>query len=113
MDLEDDVFRRFFRMNRQTLQALTSFLKPVTRVYQGGREHINPSKMVVVTVCFLGSQMPFKQLSNMFGMSEGCLIKVTDYIMQLIAEKSHLIIKWPNKADYEHIAAEFNKSRIR
>ena len=100
-------------MNRETLQALTSFLKPVTRVYQGRHEQINPSKMVAGTVCFLGSQMPFKQLSNMFGMSEGCLIKVTDYVMQLISEKSHLIIKWPNKADYEHIASEFNKRRIR
>ena len=113
MELEDDIFRHFFHMNHQTLRASTSFLKPVTRLYQGGHEQIVPSKMVAVTVCFLGSQMPFKQLSNMFGMSEGCLIKVTNYIMQLIAQKSHLIIKWPNKADYEQIAGEFNKRRIR
>ena len=49
----------------------------------------------------------------MFGMSEGCFIKVTDYILDLICEKSHLIIKWPNKEDYEDIAHEFNKRRIR
>ena len=113
LQLEDDVFRWFFRMNRQTLRALTSFLKPVTRIYQGGREQVGPAKMVAVTVCFLGSQMPFKQLSNMFGISEGCLIKVTDYIMQLLVHKSHLVIKWPNKEDYDEIAAEFNKRRIR
>ena len=82
------------------------------RIYQGGHEQIAPSKMVAVIVCFHGSQMPFKQLSNMFGMSEGCLIKVTDYIMKLIVNKSHLVIKWPNKEDYEDIAAEFNKRKI-
>ena len=49
----------------------------------------------------------------MFGMSEGCFIKVTDYIVDLIYKKSHLIIKWPNKEDYEDIAREFNKRRIR
>ena len=113
MQLEDDDFRHFFRMNHKTLRALTNFLKPVMRSYQGGCEQIVPSKMVAVTVCFLGSQMLFKQLSNMFGMSEGCLIKVTDYIMKLIVNKSHLIIKWPNKEDYEDIAAEFNKRKIR
>ena len=111
-ELEDDEFRRFYRMNKQTLRALTGFLKPVTRVYQGGREQVSPSKMVAITVAFLGSQMPCKQMSSMFGMSEGCFLKVTEYVMQLLTDKSHLIIKWPNK-DYPEIAAEFNKRRIR
>ena len=113
MQLEDDEFRHFFRMNRDTLRALTNFLKPVMRTYQGGCEQVLPAKMVAVTTCFLGTQMPCKQLSNMFGMSEGCFIKVTDYIVDLICKKSHLIIKWPNKEDYEGIAREFNKRRIR
>ena len=111
--MEDDDFRRFFRMNKNTLKALVNFLKPERRCYQGGRVQIEPSKSVAVTTSYLGSQMPCKQLGNMFGISEGCLIKVTNYIMSLLKEKSKLVIKWPNKQDYEDIANEFNKRRIR
>ena len=111
--LEDDEFRRFFRMNKGTLRALTSFLEPERRVYQGGREQVFPSKMVAMTTAFLGSQLPCKQLGSMFGVSEGCFLKVTEYVMHLITNKSNLVIKWPNKDEYPAIAAEFNKRRIR
>ena len=100
-------------MNKDTLRALTSFIEPQRRIYQGGREQVFPSKMVAVTTAFLGSQLPCKQLGSIFGLSEGCLLKITEYIMELLTEKSKLIIKWPNKDDYANIAAEFNKRRIR
>ena len=100
-------------MNADTLRALTSFLKPRWRLYQGGREQVSPSKMVAVTVAYLGSQMPCKQLGKLFGLSEGCLLKVTEDVMDVIVGKSKLIIKWPSKEDYADIAAEFNKRNIR
>ena len=100
-------------MNKNTLKALVNFLKPERRCYQGGHVQIEPSKMVAVTTSYLGSQMPCKQLGNMFGISEGCLLKVTNYIMSLLKEKSKLVIKWPNKQDYKDITNEFNKRRIR
>ena len=100
-------------MNKNTLRALTSFLEPERRLYQGGREQVFPSKMVAMTTAFLGSQLACKQLSSMFGISEGCFLKVTEYIMQLLTDKSKFIIKWPNKDEYPAIAAEFNKRRIR
>ena len=111
--LEDDEFRRFYRMNSATLRALTGFLNPQRRVYQGGRVQVSPSKMVAVTTAYLGCQMPCKQLGKMFGLSEGCLLKVTEYVMQLLMQKSHLIIKWPSRDEYTDIANEFNKRRIR
>ena len=111
--LEDDEFRRFYRMNADTLRALIGFINPQRRSYQGGREQISPAKMVAITVAFIGSQMPCKQMSQMFRISEGCLIKITEYIMDLLVKKSHLVIKWPSKDEYEEIAAEFNKRRIR
>ena len=43
----------------------------------------------------------------MFGLSEGCLIKVTEYIMDLLVEKSKVLIKWPSKDEYAEIAAAF------
>ena len=111
--LEDDEFRRFYRMNADTLRALIAFLNPERRSYQGGREQISPAKMVAITVAFLGSQIPCKQMSKMFGISEGCFMKITEYVMDLLSAKSHLVIKWPSKDEYEDIAAEFNKRRIR
>ena len=34
--LEDNKFRRYYRMDKCTFRALTSFLNPETREYQGG-----------------------------------------------------------------------------
>ena len=111
--MENDEFRRFFRMNKETLQSLTNYLRPIRRSYQGGHEQISPAKMVAVTVAFLGSQSPCKQLSNMFSMTESCFVKVSEYIMELVTDKSQHIIKWPSKDQYAAVAQEFNKRRIR
>ena len=72
--LEDHKFRRYYRMDKCTFGALTSFLNPKTREYQGGRVQVTPHKMVAMTLFFLGSKMPFWQLSGLFGISEECFI---------------------------------------
>ena len=112
-NMEDDEFRRFFRMNKETLRSLTNFLNPARRSYQGGRQQIGPAKMVAVALLFLGSQCPCKQLSNMLGMTESCFVTVTEYILQILTEKSSHVIKWPSKEQYTSISNEFNKRRIR
>ena len=109
----DDEFRRYFRMNKETLKSLFMFLKPKRRAYQGGREQISGKKAVAMTVAFLGCQLPFKQLSGFFGVSERCLIQATHYIMGMLCAKSSSVIKWPDKEDYPRIAAAFNNKRIR
>ena len=111
--LEDDEFRRYFRVNKETLKSLFLFLKPKKRTYQGGREQVSRNKAVAMTVAFLGCQLPFKQLSGFFGVSERCLIQATDYIMKLLCDKSSSVIKWPDKEDYPAIAAAFNNKQIR
>ena len=111
--MENDDFRRFFRMHKETLRSLTNFLNPECREYQGGRKQIAPSKMVAVTVCFLGSQTPCKQLSNLFGMTESCFVRITEYILKLLTDRSKTVIKWPNPDEYVSIANDFNKRRIR
>ena len=111
--LEDDEFRRYFRMNKETLLSLCDYLNPKRRSYQGGHEQVNGRKAVAMTVCFLGCQLPFKQLSGFFGISERCLIEVTNEVMSLLCEKSKVLIKWPDKEEFPSIAAEFNKKRYR
>ena len=54
--------------------------------------------------------MPFQQLSGFFRIFEGGFIKVTNYIISLLIEKSKLFIKWLVKEQYPVIAAEFNKN---
>ena len=111
--MEDDNFRHYFWMNKETFRSLVMYLSPARCLYQGGREQVERSKSVAMTLCFLGTRLPFKQLSIMFGVSEECFIRTTDYVMQLLNDKSKLLIKWPEKDEYPAIAAEFNKSRKR
>ena len=63
-------------------------------------------------MCYLGCQLPFKQLGGFFGISERCVIKVVDYIMKLLCEKSKMVIKWPDKEEYPAIADAFNSKRM-
>ena len=100
-------------MNSTTLSSLCQFLKAKRRSYQGGREEISASKAVAMTVAFLGSQLPYKQLSGFFGVSEYGFITSMLYVMKLLKDKSSVIIKWPEKKDYPDIAAEFNSKRFR
>ena len=111
--LHDDEFRRFYRMDKSTFRALTSFLNPVTRNYQGGRVQVAPHKMVGITLFYLGSKVTYKALSGIFGLSEECVFHITEYILKLLNEKCAEVIKWPKKEDYECIAKEFNSKEKR
>ena len=109
-ELEDDEFRRYYRMDKSTFMALTSFINPQKRQYQGGRIQVRPHKMVAMTLFFLGSKLPFWQMSGLFGVSEECFIRITDYVMALLVAKIKEIIKWPSKDEYAHISSKFNRS---
>ena len=100
-------------MDRETLRALAKYLSPRKRKYQGGRPQVVTEKSVAMTCAFLGSQMPYKQLAGIFGVSEECFIRTTDKIMELIVQKSKYLIRWPDKSEYAKVAAEFNKSKRR
>ena len=108
MDIHDDDFRKFYRMDRSTFRALTGFLNPKARTYQGERVQVGPYKMVAITLCYLGSRFTYRQLSGLFGLSDQCVFQVTEYIMKLLNDKSKFVIKWPKKEDYMTIAREFN-----
>ena len=100
-------------MDRSTLRALKCFLNPVTRIYQGGRAQIEPFKMVGMTLFFLGSRMPYHQMAGVFGVSEECFIRSTNYIISLLNDKCKEIIKWPRKEDYRRVADDFNQNKRR
>ena len=111
--LHDDDFRRFYRMDRSTLSALTQYLNPQARQYQGGRKQVSPHKAVAITLCYLGSKFTYKQLAGIFGLSDECVFAITENIMKLLNDRCGEIIKWPKKQEYEAIASEFNRKKKR
>ena len=102
-------FRRAYWMDRETLDALVTFLNPQPRMYKGGYRLISPEKMVAMTCAYLGSQSTGRMLSILFGVSEAALLDSTEYIMSLLMDKCKNVIKWPEKEEYEYIANEFQK----
>ena len=108
--IADDDFRHYYRMDRATFEALKTFLNPAVHTYQGGREQVSPHKMVGMTLFFLGSKLPYFQLSGIFGVSSECFIQSMNYINKLLNEKCPDVIKWPRKKDYKQSAESFNES---
>ena len=100
-------------MDQATFEALKMFLNPAMHTYQGGREQVAPHKMLGMTLLFLGSKLPYFQLAGIFGVSMECFIHSTNYIIQLLNDKCHDVIKWPQKEDYKEIANKFNESAKR
>ena len=111
IELPDDDFHRYYRMDRSTLRSLTTFLNPVTCVYQGGRIQVHPHKAVGMTLFFLGSQLPYWQSAGIFGLSEECYMRTTLYIMQLLNNQCQEIIKWPKKDEYHSVSQQFNRKK--
>ena len=112
-ELHDEDFRRYYRMDKATFQALTTYLNPKIRKYQGGRKQVRPHKMVGMTLFFLGCKLPFWQISGIFGVSEECCIRIIEYTLGLLVSKSGEVIKWPAKDQYRHVAAAFNRNNKR
>ena len=100
-------------MDKSTFRALTGFLNPKERTYQGGRIQVKPHKMVGITLFYLGSRVTYKTLSGIFGMSEECAFHITEYVMKLLNDKCGDVIKWPKKEEYSEIAKEFDSKNKR
>ena len=100
-------------MNSDTFRALLRFLNPPKHDYKGGRIQVASSKMLAMTLNFIGSQMTIRQLARQFGVTTDAFIQNTERVMQVMMVKAKYVIKWPNKEDYADIAAKFNKPRVR
>ena len=95
-------------MTAATLAALTSYLDMDIRTGSGGIPQTCSSKMVAITVAWLGCQTGYQQLSVLFGISEDALIRCTEKVMARLNEKSKELIQFPKKAQFQSIAEEFN-----
>ena len=101
-----------FRMHPDTLRALVQFLNPKRRGYRGGCKQMTNSKMVAMTLNYLGSLTTVRQLARQYGVMTDCFIRYTEKVMRLLMENCHKVIKWPERDEYAMIAANFDKSRV-
>uniref|UniRef100_A0A8W8MGB1 DDE Tnp4 domain-containing protein n=1 Tax=Magallana gigas TaxID=29159 RepID=A0A8W8MGB1_MAGGI len=109
-----DSFKRFFKVNRETLELLCEnlALHPTlsTRIVSGGRPQILLEKKILMTLRYLASQETICELSDRFGVSEHCFLKSKkQVIMAVIDTFFNKCIKWPDVADFPNIAREFDE----
>ena len=102
-------FRRAYRMDMKTLQALVKFLNPQPRMYKGGHNLISPHKIIAMMCAYLGSQSTGRMLLIMFGVYKSALLDATEYIMALLMQKCKQVIKWPDTEEYAYRSNEFQK----
>ena len=100
-------------MNTDTMRAFLRFLEPPRHSYKDGHKEISGSKMLVITLNYLGSQTSVRHLAHQFGVTTSCFLYFTSKVMQLLMQKGKYVIKWPKKEEYVQISAQFNKRRVR
>nr|XP_011453793.2 putative nuclease HARBI1 isoform X1 [Crassostrea gigas] len=109
-----DSFKRFFKVNRETLELLCEnlALHPTlsTRIVSSGRPQILLEKKILMTLRYLASQETICELSDRFGVSEHCFLKSKkQVIMAVIDTFFNKCIKWPDVADFPNIAREVDE----
>ena len=100
-------------MNSDTFRALLRFLNPPKCDYKGGQIQVASSKMLAMTLNFLGSQTTIRQLARQFGVTTNAFIQNMERVIQVMMEIVKYVIKWPNREDYDEIASKFNKPSVR
>ena len=108
-----DSFKRFFKINRETLELLCINLAPhpalLTR-NSGGRPPIPLEKKILMTIRYLASQETICELSDRFGVSEHCFLKSKKRVIRAVIDTFfNKCIKWPAIADFPDITREFDE----
>ena len=102
--------RRFFRMDKDTLEHLTNYLGPLLIVHDN-HPRVHVSKKVAMTCCYLGLNLPTLQLAHMFGISEETFLRVTYEVIDAMVTKIPEVIRWPEENELDLYAAEYNSIR--
>ena len=96
-------------MHPDTLRALVRFINPKRRDYRGGCLQMANSKMVMMTLNYLGSLTTVRQLARQYGITTDCFIQCTERVMRLLMENCQEVIKWPETDKYAMTVANLTK----
>lgn len=109
-----DSFKRFFKVNRETLKLLCEnlTLHPIlsTRIVSGARPQIPLEKKILMTLRYLASQETICELNYRFGVSEHCFLKSKKQVIRAVIDTFfQKCIKWSDVPDFPNIAREFDE----
>ena len=104
----NDVFRRHFRMRRDTFFMIVDRLRNYPD-YSGAEIQIE--RQVAVALYRLANGTSIRLLAQMFGISEGSVSEFTDRFLFAVAEIFKNKITWPRGAEVERVCNGFANSR--
>ena len=74
-------------MNTETMWALLRFVKPLRCSYKGGHKEISGSKMLAMTLNYLGLQTSIRHLARQFGVTISCFTYCTANAERNVCDK--------------------------
>jgi hypothetical protein len=109
-----DSFKRFFRLNRETVEFLCQSLEGcpelAVRPIPGGRPQIPLHKKVLMTLRYLASQQQVRELSDHFGVTDHSFLRCKRQVVRAVM--NHLLTKvitWPESAELREISTRFDE----
>lgn len=107
-DKSDFDFFRNLRVRKETFEdLLTKFEESYLPQHTGGREPVLPRTSLYVTLCYLGNQDTYRQLSELFGISEAAVHKCVNRGVKFLCSLGPESIKWPSQEKISEVAEEF------
>ena len=99
-------------MDRACMESLTNLLVtshlnfPVSAT---GYDITSPEKAAAMTLFCFGSQLPYYQAAIIFGVSEFCLLKMMDIVIEGLFDLGNHLISWPKPEKYDDLVHDFDR----
>ena len=108
MDKSNFDFFRNLRVRKDTFEDLLQNFKTVYNPFhKGGREPVSARTSLLVTLCYLGNQDTYRQLAELFGLSEAAVYKCECRGVNFVCSLGPQYIKWPSREQISDIIQNF------
>lgn len=101
-------FFRNLRLTRETFAKLVTTLNEEHQArYPGGFLPLTNEECLMVTLWYLGNKCSYREISEQFGYSEGCIFQSVQIVLDILCGQSDNYIKWPTPDEALEIEKEF------
>lgn len=100
-----------YRLTKSTVNIILATLhaKMKSNVKPVGRKTVDPEKSLLMTLWYLGNSETFKDISSRFLVTKSTAHKTVNYVVKFLVEIAEEYINWPNSAECEIIATDFQE----
>lgn len=106
---EYDFFKNV-RVTKQTYRFLVDIFKTLYNpTHQGGRIPIPTETLLILILWYLGNQTTFREISELFGISEGQVHTCVQLGIKILCSESPKFIKWPSLAEIPELETKFKE----